>query len=197
MSQIVRLFLSGLNTHTQLREMSSNLGCLPDPRPVEWKYYVYVFGIYGAVLLLIIMDAYALRLRRVTASFFFRKREKQRVLYLYNMLMKKRNCFLLDMRRKVKKKAKQMKLGKRSTLMYALGRVLPFMRLCKSARGTCLICGEKENFSFAKCTTPRCNCVYCRECWEDIKEKCYACLPLTEFSSTDTDDTDSSADDEI
>ncbi|WAR12907.1 DCST1-like protein, partial [Mya arenaria] len=110
MSQLVRLFMKGLNTKASMDDVSSNLLCLPSPKPVERRYYGIVFGIYAALWLLILLDAYALRLRRLVSAFFFRKREKQRILYLYNTLQKKRRAFLHDMRRKIKTKARKLKL---------------------------------------------------------------------------------------
>ena len=47
--------------------------CLPKPSSVPAKSYVFVFGIFLIVWILTLCDAYALRLRRLIASFFFRK----------------------------------------------------------------------------------------------------------------------------
>ena len=47
--------------------------CLPRPVALHGKYFVYVFGVYFVVWMLILFEAYGLRLRKVIASFFYRK----------------------------------------------------------------------------------------------------------------------------
>ncbi|KAL4235199.1 DC-STAMP domain-containing protein [Mactra antiquata] len=194
MSNIVRLFLNGLNTKSQLDEVSSNIECLPRPVPIEAKYYYYVFGIYFLIWILILVDAFALRLRKTIAAFFYRKREKVRVLYLYNIMMKKRKFFLRDMQRKVKRQARKLQLRSRSGLIYSLSHQFPTMCSClkifKASKDKCLICKEQGNKTFIKCIEEQCNFMYCPECWKDINKTCYACLPLDEFSSTDSDSID-------
>ncbi|XP_052818331.1 E3 ubiquitin-protein ligase DCST1-like [Mya arenaria] len=200
MSQLVRLFMKGLNTKASMDDVSSNLLCLPSPKPVERRYYGIVFGIYAALWLLILLDAYALRLRRLVSAFFFRKREKQRILYLYNTLQKKRRAFLHDMRRKIKTKARKLKLKKRSGLLEALSKRCPCLRrcfkICASSKPACLVCGERlKRSAVVRCGSSVCTFEYCKECWRDLKKRCYACLPLKEFSSTDTGSDISSEDD--
>lgn len=62
-----------------------------------------IFLIYFAVWASIFIESYGLRLRRVICSFFYRKREKIRVLYLYNQMLKKRKIFISHMRKKILK----------------------------------------------------------------------------------------------
>ncbi|XP_060569051.1 E3 ubiquitin-protein ligase DCST1-like [Ruditapes philippinarum] len=205
MSNIVRMFMSGLNTKNKLDRVSSNVECLPRPVPLDNIYYGYVFGIFFLTWMLVLLDAYCLRMRMVISAFFYRKREKQRILHLYNTMLKKRKYFLKDMRRKVKRKAKKMELYERSGLMYSLGRQFPGLCGClaktKAGRDKCLICEEKLKTDIEECYNEECKFVYCEECWQDVKETCYACLPLAEFSSTDSDsmsdDKDDKGDDEM
>lgn len=49
-----------------------------------------IYGMYLIVLTLVYNETYIQRLRRYIASYFYPKREKERILYLYNKLLKKR-----------------------------------------------------------------------------------------------------------
>ena len=62
-----------------------------------------VFAVYLGVFVFMLIEAYGLRLRRLICAFFYRKREKKRVLYLYNEMLKKRKGFLRHMRHRVRK----------------------------------------------------------------------------------------------
>ncbi|XP_053401543.1 E3 ubiquitin-protein ligase DCST1-like isoform X2 [Mercenaria mercenaria] len=163
MSNIVRMFMTGLNTKNKLDQVSSNVECLPRPVPLDKIYYGYVFGVYLLIWTLVLLDAYGLRLRKVIAAFFYRKA--------------------------------------RSGLMYSLGRQCPGLCGCltrtSAGRDKCLICEEKLKKDFKKCDNEDCKFVYCRECWRDIKKTCYACMPLEDFSATDSDSmTDDNKDDD-
>lgn len=67
------------------------------------KENIFIVAIYLGVWILMYFEAYGLRLRRLISSFFYRKREKKRVLFLYNEMLKKRKGYLRAMRRRVRK----------------------------------------------------------------------------------------------
>ncbi|XP_076439279.1 E3 ubiquitin-protein ligase DCST1-like [Babylonia areolata] len=176
MAEIVRMFMSTLNSHHKLDSVTTNHACLPLPSVLK---NVLVFAVHFAVFIFILLEAYGLRLRRLICSFFYRKREKRRVLYLYNEMLKKRKGYLRHMRHRVRKQIRNRKLKGQTNVLTALK--LQFPRLCcclrwlKSSRDSCLICQEPEGKGFQRCPTPGCNWGYCAECWKDIKRRCYAC----------------------
>ncbi|KAJ8306722.1 hypothetical protein KUTeg_015763 [Tegillarca granosa] len=188
MSDIVRIFLQGFNTKENIDHVSTNFECLPRPKEMDSKYVGLIFGVYGLVWFLMLTEAYGLRLRRL--------REKRRILFLYNDMLKKRRGFLRHMRHTVRKQARRQALSVKTTVFYALSQEFP--RLCgclkkfQSAKLYCLICGDPENKFFRKCETPDCHFGYCEECWYDVKGRCYACIPFD-----DDDDESELTDDDI
>ncbi|XP_061721063.1 protein sneaky [Cydia pomonella] len=74
--------------------------CLPHPRIMPAIFYLRIYGGYLWVLLLLCVNPYTSRLRRLICSYFYPRREKQRVLHLYNDILKKRIKLDATLRRK-------------------------------------------------------------------------------------------------
>ena len=90
--------------------------CLPVPIKTEHFYEQRILIFFVVLQILLFFEAYGLRSRRVIAAFFYRKREKKRILFLYNEMLKKRKGFLKHMRTVIKRKARQQKLEVRTVL---------------------------------------------------------------------------------
>ena len=56
------------------------------------------------------VDVYAMRTRHLIAGFFYRKREKERIIYLYGEVLRERIHFVHFVNRTVKKLAKNYRL---------------------------------------------------------------------------------------
>ena len=84
--------------------------CLPVPIKTESFYSQRILIFFVVLQILLFFEAYGLRMRRVIAAFFYRKREKKRILFLYNEMLKKRKGFLRHMRSVIKRKARDRKL---------------------------------------------------------------------------------------
>eukprot|EP00058_Branchiostoma_floridae_P005779 XP_002591267.1 hypothetical protein BRAFLDRAFT_76704 [Branchiostoma floridae] len=76
MANVIKtMFNSMENQKHTLDHVSTNKHCLPHPTELESWYLWVVLGIYVAQVGLYYIEAYALRLRRVIASFFYRRVE--------------------------------------------------------------------------------------------------------------------------
>ncbi|XP_078666763.1 DC-STAMP domain-containing protein 2-like [Branchiostoma floridae x Branchiostoma belcheri] len=62
--------------------------CLPHPTFPDLSVYKKIGFIYGACLFTVIFEAYGLRLRRATCASYFPERERERVVWLYNHMLK-------------------------------------------------------------------------------------------------------------
>lgn len=190
-ASLLRSVVKGFNVKKRIRTVRSNEACLPRPTVLQ-NYYLYkIYGTYLAVWLLILMQAYINRTRRIICSFFYQKREKQRVIFLYNETLKRRVSFFRYMKKKVKKLAREQRLQENLNVFSALRIWFPkscdCLRFFAMSRRKCIICGEPElrkpskvEGDFEKCKTPNCFVVHCAECWFDMGKKCFAC---TEDSS--------------
>ncbi|GFR73435.1 DC-STAMP domain-containing protein 1-like [Elysia marginata] len=132
--------------------------------------------------------------RHVIAGFFYRKQEKKRVLHLYNEMFRRRIGYLGHLRKIIRKSLRKREYKKKTSLLVTLQRRHPkyfrWLRLFKSAKEDCVICGDPQDPGFYLCQTPGCGIAYCKQCWKDVKKKCYAC------SRGEKDDDDDNDDDE-
>ncbi|KAL8585815.1 hypothetical protein ACOMHN_065165 [Nucella lapillus] len=200
MSEIVRMFLTSFNSNRKMDSITTNHACLPQAREPNVLKNLTILGVYMTLIILIILEAYGLRLRSIICSFFYRKREKKRVLFLYNEMLKKRKGYLRHMRHRVRRQIRNRTLKGKTNVLTAL--TLQFPRLCcclkwfNASRESCLICKDPEGKTFQRCPTPGCGWGYCAECWKDIKRKCFACGGKADGESgsdpSDDDDDDSS-----
>ncbi|XP_022088476.1 DC-STAMP domain-containing protein 1-like [Acanthaster planci] len=189
---IAKLFkkvLSAFDQHHAVNKLSSNKQCLPRPHQPDQQMIIMIFGVLGGIWLLLYFQAYGLRLRRVICAYFYPKKEKQRVLFLYNDLLKKRVGFLKYMRLKVRQLAREKKLadkiGTLRTLRTRCPRLCCWLALCKLGRRKCLVCEDYEGAGFQECPTEGCDFIYCKDCWKDVKMKCYACKVYASGSDDD------------
>nr|XP_060500729.1 E3 ubiquitin-protein ligase DCST1 isoform X3 [Panthera onca] len=93
LARLLRKTIGALNTSSETTVDSSNMRCLPQPVSLNPRAYVRAALPVGLLLCLCLLQAFGYRLRRVIAAFYFPKREKKRVLFLYNDLLRKRAAF--------------------------------------------------------------------------------------------------------
>ncbi|CAL1529048.1 unnamed protein product, partial [Lymnaea stagnalis] len=160
MSSLVRNFLVKFNTKHKLDQLTTNYDCLPSPSQTDVAIVAFLFLTYFIVWLFLYFEAFGLRLRRAIASFYYRKREKKRVLYLYNEMFRRRLGYLTHLRKKVRKAIKARELKRKVGLLVALQRHCPaccrWLRIFQSNRETCIICDDNQNEFFHMCTTTGC-----------------------------------------
>ncbi|XP_035212440.1 protein sneaky-like [Stegodyphus dumicola] len=190
---MVRSILKGFDKKHTTDQVTSTAECLPLPRKLERRAVIELYLIFLLMFILMAIEAYALRLRRVICAFFYPKREKKRILYLYNDRMKKRRAFLQHMRARVRKAAREQAIAIDSGVLFSLRHLYPkyFGWLGKLGLGKkkCLVCEEVESrkIPFIMCSD-ECPFCYCPECWIDIKRKCFVCLPDDDEDSAITED---------
>ncbi|XP_055852072.1 protein sneaky isoform X2 [Episyrphus balteatus] len=181
MARLMRTTLKNFNMHERVSTFLTNKPCLPQPSALPKRFYLTLLGLYLATLLLIYYSTLTMRSRMYICGFFYRKREKQRTLHLYNKMLKNRKILFETMYRKVKDDLEAKKLKMNLNLLLRLRFKYPkyfsWLRWFNITRRNCLICGEREprNVQFVECTTSDCNFTYCEECWLDIGEVCVAC----------------------
>ncbi|VVC93281.1 unnamed protein product [Leptidea sinapis] len=186
---IVRKIVEQLtNVHSTVAE--SNDKCVPRPRAISIAYYFKIYGGYICILILLYLNPYTLRLRRS----FYPHREKQRIVHLYNDILKKRLKMQKTLRRKAVQSVRVHYLSGENllTLRMKFPQLLSWLSVLPFARMKCLICGDteptqKKSGKWHSCICINCPFVYCDECWMDIGSSCLACDPvLNELSDVDS-----------
>lgn len=100
LASLIRDAIDGFKIDEHIKVVTSNEPCLP--RPVEvasWRIF-RIYLLFALNFYLILNQVYIHRLKRFVCSYIYPKREKTRVLYLYNKLLKRReNSFKMMLQR--------------------------------------------------------------------------------------------------
>ncbi|XP_052743921.1 protein sneaky [Bicyclus anynana] len=199
LSNMLRRVLEEVNSSKQYKRVS-NEACLPQPRAMPIVFYFKIYAGYVWILLLLFINPYTLRLRRLICSYFYPAREKQRILHLYNDILKKRLRMQKTLRRKAVQSVRAHYLSGENLLSLRMRfpQTLGWLEALPVARMKCLICEETAPRSFDRnrtnttqgwhsCVKPRCPFVYCEECWREVERRCLACDPaLAHLSDIDS-----------
>ncbi|CAG9772832.1 unnamed protein product [Ceutorhynchus assimilis] len=196
---LLRSLIKGFNIKKRIKVERSNEKCLPRPQKLSKSYIWKIYGTYFAIWLMMWFQAYFLRMRRMICAYFFKKREKKRILFLYNETLKRRKTFLKFMRRNVERKARSRRLEENYNIFQIMSAKnqgkCKWLRIFKCARRKCLICDETEprkRSKFIECSNEHCYFIYCEECWKDMGNECLACTSeeMPDIDTTEEDDED-------
>ncbi|XP_011153575.1 E3 ubiquitin-protein ligase DCST1 [Harpegnathos saltator] len=195
-ASLIRSLVRGFNVKKRVKTVVSNSACLPRPSELPRRVVFKIYSSYLGVFVLLFTSAYTQRLRRVICSFFYRRREKRRVLYLYNESLRRRLGHARFMRAKVRALARTRRLEYHLDPWVALRQRWPalcgWLVIFASARRRCLVCGEVEprkGPELRECVNaPGCPFVHCPECWRDVGEICYACADLEDETDDDAEE---------
>lgn len=90
---VLRSLVKGFNVKKRIRIEKTNAVCLPRPNLLLRYYSFKIYGTYFGIWVMMLVQAYMLRLRSIICGYFYRKRQKKRVLFLYNESLKRRRGF--------------------------------------------------------------------------------------------------------
>ncbi|XP_077431209.1 DC-STAMP domain-containing protein 1 [Vanacampus margaritifer] len=90
MARLLRKSLSAFNTSSSVRMVSDNRGCVTPPTSLAALEYVSISSYLLLAALFSGLQVYANRLRRVITAFYHPRREKTRILFLYNVSLYRR-----------------------------------------------------------------------------------------------------------
>ncbi|KAM9251983.1 E3 ubiquitin-protein ligase DCST1 [Cariama cristata] len=187
MAQLLRSTIGALNTSSDTELETSNLICLPQPRSMTRRHYVSSCVPLAVLVLLCLVQVYTYRVRRTIAAFYFPRREKTRVLYLYNKLLQQRQSFIHRQQKRIAQRARQHPGLGTSLLQWGCQR---WPRLRRWMRRSCTVCGAPETPQDQICPVPTCGASYCRPCWREVGSVCLACSPGGCSLSQDTSEED-------
>ncbi|KAF7271176.1 hypothetical protein GWI33_015914 [Rhynchophorus ferrugineus] len=181
-ASILRSLVKGFNVKKRIRMVRSNEQCLPNPHFLSRKYLLKIYGTYFLVWSMMWIQAYTNRCRRLICAYFFRKREKKRILFLYNETLKRRKGFFKFMKKNVERKARERRLEENYNIFQIMRINHPkqcgWIQFFKCARRKCLMCEDPEPrkaSTFIECPNEGCHFIYCTECWRDMGDECLVC----------------------
>ncbi|XP_052034632.1 E3 ubiquitin-protein ligase DCST1 [Apodemus sylvaticus] len=190
LARLLRKTIGALNSTSDTEVETNNMPCLPQPTSLHARDYFGASLPTFLLMCLCLAQAFGYRLRRVIVAFYFPKREKKRVLFFYNELLRKRSAFTKLRRAAIVRRARQQN-APRHYLVDALYRRCPLLR--RLMRRRCVVCQALETPESYVCPTPDCKALYCQSCWDDMQRHCPVCTPREELSSSANSDSNDDA----
>lgn len=132
-----------------------------------------IYLLYLTVLYLIYNQVLITRFNRGVCSYFYPKREKCRILHLYNKLLKRRREIFEDIRKTIRNNHNIQVRTCLQNFLLNHPTSCKFLKIFKCARLKCAICNEVEEL--VQSPELLCSHFYCKSCWEDIGQKCLVC----------------------
>ncbi|XP_017335363.1 E3 ubiquitin-protein ligase DCST1 isoform X3 [Ictalurus punctatus] len=183
LAKLLRKTIGAFNTSSNLDLRSSNWQCLPQPHALSQADYLWSTLPVLLMGLMCCLQVYTNRLRRVITTFYFPKREKKRILFLYNLQIQRRITF-------VNRLSKQLRHQRRAPKPVLSMLLSPLERFGWGVCW-CWVCVESmRQRSAVHCSVVGCNVLYCAQCWRDLGNCCICSIPKDMEPQDNDSDTD-------
>lgn len=177
-AQLMRHAVATFNMDAHVQVLADNRRCLPRVYRLPPERLAVIYGLYAAVVVLVVAERWVRRWRHRVAAYFYFAREKRRVLWWYNECLKRRRGLMAALRGEMAERLRRT--GRLETVSGPM-RVCWWLRWCPGCRRKCAVCrevesmGAKEREECGICWT-----YYCEECWRDLDGVCLVCSVLAE-----------------
>lgn len=191
-AKTLRSVFNEYNKEEKLDIAENSQKCLPNVYKIDEALLKSTALQIGLLIVSIILEVYIKRANRYICAYYYRKREKERVLWLYNHLLIKRLSFLANAKRTILLRLKTSTLDLDDGFTtYFFTEIEPLRKLLSLfgiGGASCILCSHPRRKSSIMC--PSCKILYCIECWNDLDEQCVVCLtdfdePINENVSLD------------
>ncbi|KAA0703352.1 E3 ubiquitin-protein ligase DCST1 [Triplophysa tibetana] len=184
LARLLRKTIGAFNTSSNLDVQTSNLHCLPQPHALNQSNYLWIFIPLLLMGFMCCLQVYTNRLQRVITAFYFPKREKKRILFLYNLQIQKRISFINRQRKRL--------MNRKQTFKTMLSGLFVPLKHVGCWLHWCWVCdGFVRQNQAVVCSSNDCTIIYCQHCWRDLGNICYGCSPQNQSepqdSSSDSD----------
>ncbi|KHN72517.1 DC-STAMP domain-containing protein 1, partial [Toxocara canis] len=157
--------------------------CQAQPIPPDWSFS-WKYVLLPLILMLLLQVIFGYFIKRITLFYviggIFRKRNKARTIQLYNKLLfgrvNGRRLARARIRYQVERHILQQEAIKERSKFFA-GTFIERAINNLFATGKCLLCEMKYRKDvLIKCPSYNCPATYCKTCFAEIHQQCYACL---------------------
>ncbi|XP_073782201.1 E3 ubiquitin-protein ligase DCST1 isoform X12 [Danio rerio] len=179
LARLLRKTIGAFNTSSNFDIESSNLDCLPQPHSLILSDYLRIFIPLLLMFLMCLLQVYSNRLRRVITAFYFPKREKKRILFLYNLQIQKRISF-------INRQCHRLRNPKQTFVMVLSGVLAPLKRVGCRLLWCCVCEGFVRQNQAVECSSVGCTMIYCQQCWTDLDNICCICYPRNQCAPQDS-----------
>lgn len=170
-------------------EPQSNISkrCNGNLKRLDKAYVIILSTLLGILLLIILLQAFILRLRRLITSRFYPRRERKRIAYLYYKLLEERKTFYKSVIENMNNFSEETEMLNRLDAVLVLCNNFSWIKAVLEFVGVnirrCAVCGTGLNKKYLFCDTEDCDVIYCRTCFWDLENKCLGCMRSSKMTS--------------
>ena len=170
-------------------ESQSNITekCNGNLKRPQKQYTIILSTLLGVLLLIILIQAFVLRLRRLISSRFYPRRERKRIAYLYYKLLEERKNFYKSVIENMNNFSEETEMLNKLDAILVLCNNFSWIKRLLEFVGvnirTCAVCGVGLNRKYLLCDTEDCDVIYCRTCFWDLENKCLGCMRSSKMTS--------------
>ncbi|XP_072048284.1 DC-STAMP domain-containing protein 2-like [Amphiura filiformis] len=178
-SYLIREFFGEFRYSNSFDISYDNTRCLPDGSPPNNVLSIGIGICYLMATFMVLFQAYALRLRPRIAAYFYPEREMERLYFIYNDTLKKRQTLSKVLKDIIKQKKKEHDAKQKVSIRVYLAERYP---ICKKIfkilhiskeQTLCFGCDSDDDGTFKQCVG--CKGKYCEECLEGTNNTCTIC----------------------
>ncbi|XP_034482222.1 protein sneaky [Drosophila innubila] len=177
MARLLRTTMKNFNIHERVSTSLSNEECLPVAHSLPRSFYLKLILIYLIIILLIYQTTSISRLRRVICSYFYYKREKTRICFLYGSMLRNHASYLNDIRQTAEDNMAIRHMQGNLNIFLILRLSYPkhfgWLQKFKCGKRSCLVCSALEDSKFIIC--PNCAYPFCHDCCGEMNWICIFC----------------------
>ncbi|XP_071486816.1 uncharacterized protein [Diadema antillarum] len=179
-AELVRvLFNEGFQATTAFNTSLDTTICLPEPVKPNHQLAITISVMYIFTIVMVLSQAYAQRLLRYIAAYYYPEREVERIAYLYGHTLQKRQTLLRMLRDKVRINKKEQDASNRISISAYLMRKYPCCKglfiMCGAKQRQCLGCLSPDDGLLVFCSDQDCEGMYCEECARALNGMCSIC----------------------
>lgn len=168
--------------------------CLPTPFIPDLDRYVKIALIILLYWILLIFEPYGLRVRQIVLNAYYPIRARERAIWLYNNILRKRSSFFKIARRQARRKFLKDKSGvieENFGFMDYIRAKYGHLRLMRMLFGKgkdnfCCLCGKSitAKDDLVECMSLGCTGKFCFLCYKEMNGKCFLCHEPFEYGDT-------------
>ncbi|XP_068109668.1 DC-STAMP domain-containing protein 2 isoform X2 [Hyperolius riggenbachi] len=161
-------------------------------------------AMYGTAFVASAAGVYIQRLKRLICAYYYPFRERERVCFLYNKLVTKRQNILCTLWKTMRMNTED---EGHSSIPLILATKCPGLSCIVRLMGAdgyecyCMACAKMStphtNEDFVSCITPNCRGLFCKSCSEILNRVCNICMGPLSYSKNLDEELDSSDDEKI
>ncbi|KAK0426648.1 hypothetical protein QR680_009825 [Steinernema hermaphroditum] len=173
--------LMNMSSSAKFSGVQTNEHCLDENRVNKMDISVVVVRVILPLLAMFFLQVvFGFIVKRMTlfyvVDYIFRRRSKARSIQLYNKLLYSRSVARKAARARIRRAVRKhsLRLGSRTILDYFPGLKNIAEKIFKTEK--CLMCLQPEKrMNLIECCKEKCTATYCKRCWLENDEVCYAC----------------------